>query len=140
MYRDMVPDERTRSYQIDLQPSLNWNFDGDLVGASAVVASMQQWSNFWVTSTFIMLNAETDNDQATRGGSVARTPAGINFRQFVATDQRKTYSFSANLGGSRGSGRGGWDYYFVGGRWGAASDHPPSLTCGIGAEGYSGEG
>jgi len=76
---------------------------------------MQQWSNFWVTSTFIMLNAETDNDQATRGGPVARTPAGINFRQFVATDQRKTYSFSANLGGSRGSGRGGWDYYFGGG-------------------------
>jgi hypothetical protein len=111
----MVPDKRTRSYQIDFQPSLSWNFDGDLVGANAILASLQQWSNFWVTSTFLMLNAETDNDRATRGGPVARTPAGVNFRQSVSTDQRKNYSFSMNLGGSRGSGRGGWDYILGGG-------------------------
>jgi hypothetical protein len=123
-YRNMVPGERTRSYRFSFGPSLNWNFDGDLLGAQALLQAMQQWSNFWVTSTYVMLNAETDNDQATRGGPVARTPAGVNFGQFISTDQRKSYSFTLNLGGSRGSGRGGWDYRLGGG----VTFHPTSAV------------
>ena len=93
---DQVPDERTRFYQIDFVPSLEWNFDGDLVGVDAFLGSVQQWSNFWMSSTALGYHPETDNDRLTRGGPLARSPDGFNISQWISTDQRKPYNLSLN--------------------------------------------
>jgi len=109
-YRDMEPDDRTRFYQIDLQPSLEWNFDGDLVGADVFLGSVQQWSNFWMSSTALSAHPETNDDRLTRGGPVARTPGGFTLSQWVSTDQRKPYSLDLNFSYAR-NGRGGWGVF-----------------------------
>jgi hypothetical protein len=106
-YRDMEPDSITRSYQIDFLPSAEWNFDGDLVGASVFLGSVQQWSNFWMSSTAISAHPETDDDRMTRGGPVARTPAGWSISQWISTDQRKSYTINGNFTYARNT-RGGW--------------------------------
>jgi hypothetical protein len=106
-YRDMEPDSLTRFYQIDLLPSLEWNFDGDLVGANVFLGSIQQWSNFWMSSTAISAHPETDNDRLTRGGPVARHPGGFSISQWIATDQRKSYTLMGNFTYARNA-RGGW--------------------------------
>ncbi len=106
-YRDMEPNERTRSYQIDLVPSMEWNFDGDLVGADLFLGSVQQWSNFWMSSTAVSAYAGTYDDRLTRGGPVARRAGGFNLSQWISTDRRKPYSVNLDAGYSR-NGRGGW--------------------------------
>ncbi len=106
-YRDMEPDSVTRFYQIDFVPNLEWNFDGDLVGANVFLGSVQQWKNFWVTSTAISAHPETDNDRLTRGGPVARHPGGFSISQYVSTDQRKPYRLSGNFTYAMNA-RGGW--------------------------------
>ncbi|MGW8266219.1 MAG: DUF5916 domain-containing protein, partial [Longimicrobiales bacterium] len=87
-----------------------WNFDGDMVGAEVFLGSIQQWSNFWMSSTAVSAHAETDNDRLTRGGPVARGPAGFQVSQWISTDQRKPYSVNLNLGYAR-NGRGGWGIF-----------------------------
>ncbi len=109
-YRDMEPDDRTRFYQIDFAPGFEWNFDGDLVGANLFVGSIQQWPNFWMSSTAIGVYPETDNDRLTRGGPVARHPSGFNVSQWISTDQRKPYSANLNFTYAV-NGRGGWGYF-----------------------------
>jgi hypothetical protein len=109
-YRDTEPDDRTRSYQIDFVPYLEWNFDGDLVGANVFLGSIQQWPNFWMSSTAISAYPETDDDRLTRGGPVARSPSGFSVSQWISTDQRKPYSVSANVSLAR-NGRGGWGLF-----------------------------
>jgi len=109
-YRDMEPDNVTRFFQVDLLPSLEHNFDGDLVGADVFLGSVQQWSNFWMSSTAISAHPETDDDRLTRGGPVGRTPGGFTISQWVATDQRKPYTLSMNLSYARNF-HGGWGVF-----------------------------
>jgi len=109
-YRDMEPNDLTRWFQVDFLPAAEWNFDGDMVGADVFLGSIQQWSNFWMSSTAISAHAETDNDRLTRGGPVARGPAGFQISQWISTDQRKPYSVNLNLGYAR-NGRGGWGVF-----------------------------
>jgi len=106
-YRDMVPGRLTRSLQVDLLPELQWNFDGDLLGASVFLGSVQQWSNYWRSSTAITAYPERDSDTMTRGGPVARTPAGGSIGQWIATDQRKPWSAELSLTYALND-RGGW--------------------------------
>ena len=106
-YRDMEPDSTTRFYQIDFMQSAEWNFDGDMVGANLFLGSVQQWANFWVSSTAIGFHPETDNDRLTRGGPVARNPGGYNISQYVSTDQRKSYNLQGNFTYAANF-RGGW--------------------------------
>jgi hypothetical protein len=103
----MEPDSLTRFFQIDFVPSLEWNFDGDLVGANVFLGSVQQWSNFWMSSTAIGAHPETDSDRLTRGGPVARNPGGFSISQWIGTDQRKPYNLDGNFTYAWNA-RGGW--------------------------------
>ena len=109
-YRDQEPDDITRMYFIDFMPSLEWNFDGDLVGVNTFIGSVQQWANFWMSSTAMSIYPETDNDRLTRGGPMARHPGGFSVSQWISTDQRKSYSFNFNASYANNS-RGGWGYF-----------------------------
>lgn len=109
-YRDVEPDDVTRMYLIDFKPRLEWNFDGDLVGANVFLGSVQQWSNFWVSSTAISAHPETDNDRLTRGGPMARNPGGFSVSQYLSTDQRKSYTLTGNFTYAKNF-RGGWGVF-----------------------------
>lgn len=109
-YRDMEPDDRTRFYQIDFMPSLEWNFDGDLVGARVFLGSVQQWANFWMSSTAISAYPETLDDRLTRGGPLVRGPAGFGVSQWIGSDQRKPYSVNLQANYQRNN-RGGWGLF-----------------------------
>jgi len=109
-YRDQEPDEITRMYFIDFLPSLEWNFDGDLVGVNTFIGSVQQWANFWMSSTAMSIYPETDNDRLTRGGPIARSPGGFSISQWVSTDRRKSYSFNFNTSYARNA-QGGWGFF-----------------------------
>lgn len=108
-YRDIVPGRLTRQFQIDLLPDLQWNFDGDLLGAALFLGSIQQWSNFWQTSTAVSVYPERDSDTMTRGGPVARAPAGGSIEQWIATDRRKPWSVQMSLRYAWNT-RGGWGF------------------------------
>jgi hypothetical protein len=109
-YRDMEPNDVTRYFFVDFAPGFEWNFDGDMVGANVFLGSVQQWKNFWMSSTAISAHPETDDDRLTRGGPVARTPAGFSISQWVSTDQRKPYNLSANASYAWNA-RGGWGVF-----------------------------
>jgi hypothetical protein len=106
-YRDMEPNRVTRFFMVDFAQSAEWNFDMDLVGANLFLGSIQQWSNFWMSSTAIGAHPETDDDRLTRGGPVARQPGGWSVSQWIASDQRKPYNLSGNFTYARNA-RGGW--------------------------------
>ncbi len=106
-YLSLVPNRVTRFYQVDLVPDLRWNFAGDLMSASVFLGSVQQWANFWQSSTALSLRPEVDSDALTRGGPMSRSPAGGNISQWIATDQRKPYTLSLNANYSWNT-RGGW--------------------------------
>ncbi|MGD8276896.1 MAG: DUF5916 domain-containing protein [Gemmatimonadota bacterium] len=108
-YRDIVPGRLTRSFQVDLVPDLQWNFDGDLLGASVFLGSVQQWSNYWRSSTALTLYPERDSDTMTRGGPVGRAPAGGSIGQWIASDQRKPWSAQLSLNYAWNA-RGGWGF------------------------------
>ncbi len=109
-YRDMEPDDRTRSYQVDFVSSFERNFDGDLIGVDFFLGSVQEWPNFWQSSTALSVYPETDDDRLTRGGPVARTPGGFTLSQWIGTDQRKPYALSFNTSWARNV-RGGWGIF-----------------------------
>ncbi len=109
-YRQMEPNSLTRWFQVDFIPSSEWNFDGDRVSTDLFLGSIQQWANFWMSSTAISAYTETDNDRLTRGGPVARYPGGFGISQWISTDQRKSYSVNLNLHYS-GNTRGGWGIF-----------------------------
>jgi hypothetical protein len=106
-YRETEPNRITRTFQVDFLSGFERNFDGDLVGASFFLGSVQRWSNFWMSSTAFSAHPETDDDRITRGGPVARTPSGFNISQWISTDQRKPYSVELNATYAT-NGRGGW--------------------------------
>jgi len=109
-YRDMEPGEIVRSVQVDFLPGAEWNFDGDLLGLNVFLGSVQEWSNYWQSSTAVTAYPETDNDRLTRGGPVARGPGGYRISQWVATDGRKPYRLNMNLSYARNA-RGGWGIF-----------------------------
>lgn len=91
-YRNMVPNRWTRSFQVDFVPLVEHNFDGDLVDASLFVGSVQQWANYWQSSTAVALSPGRYTDAATRGGPVMRRPSGGSLSQWISTDRRKSHT------------------------------------------------
>lgn len=108
-YRDIVPGRLTRQFQVDLVPALGWNFDGNLLDASVFLGSVQQWNNFWQSSTAITVYPERDSDTMTRGGPVARAPAGGSIEQRIVTDRRKPWSVQTTLRYAWNT-HGGWGF------------------------------
>ena len=109
-YRDVEPDDLTRSYQIDLMTGFERNFDGDLLNLNVFLGSIQRWSNYWMSSTAISVYPESYDDRMTRGGPVARSPSGFSVSQWVATDQRKPYTVEMQFRYAE-NGRGGWGLF-----------------------------
>jgi hypothetical protein len=109
-YRDVEPDDLTRSYQIDFMTAFERNFDGDLLGLNVFLGSVQSWSNYWMSSTAISAYPERDDDRMTRGGPMARAPSGFSVAQWIATDQRKPYTAEMQFRYAE-NGRGGWGVF-----------------------------
>jgi hypothetical protein len=74
------------------------------------LGGVQQWANFWVSSTALSFSPETDDDRMTRGGPVARSPGQWSVSQYLRSDERKPYQVELNASYARNL-RGGWGIF-----------------------------
>ncbi|HUF83267.1 MAG TPA: DUF5916 domain-containing protein, partial [Acidimicrobiia bacterium] len=99
-YDDPEPGKRTRARGWWLGKYQNWNHDGDLIANGLFGNARVQLQSYWDVYAFGGASAEEYDDRMTRGGPVAKTPAGANFGLGFGTDDRKKLIFSADQSNS----------------------------------------
>jgi hypothetical protein len=77
-YVETRPGPVFRSWNARLSPDLAWNYGGDLIGASAGLSAQVQLPNFWSLNARGTVNPAKWNQRLTRGGPLARDPAGYS--------------------------------------------------------------
>jgi len=107
VWRNVTPGRIIRGRNIWVAKAWTWNFarelQSDIVGANASLTFMNYWSAG--ASTFIGRGAQ--DDRLTRGGPIAKVPAGINVNGYFNTDDRRWLSVNVNAGLSDDE-AGGW--------------------------------
>jgi hypothetical protein len=74
----------------------NRNFDGNTLDHGAFADLTGIFQNYWTAHTSFFLNEQALSDRLTRGGPLARTPAGWSNDLNLGTDDRQTLSFGLN--------------------------------------------
>jgi len=100
---------RQASLAANLGPS--WNYGGDMIQMNGGLSAFGQLLNYWGGSVFVSRDQEVIDDRLTRGGPLARSPAGFSVGGNLFSDQRK----SVNLGFFTFYNRdaaGGWNLQF----------------------------
>jgi hypothetical protein len=99
-YRQNQPGRTFRTWGLGTGPELSWNFGGDLVEAGTGLVLNGQLLNYWSGALFLQHRFSTLNDRLTRGGPLARDPAGSSVGFFFDSDSRRAYTVggNANLG------------------------------------------
>ena len=96
LYDNPDPGERTRSRGLWVAKYQNWNHDGDLLANGIYGNGWVQLKNYWNVFGWAGGSAETLDDRKTRGGPVAKNPAGWNVGLGFSTDGRKRVILSAD--------------------------------------------
>jgi hypothetical protein len=100
LYFDPEPHGRVRTRSFWLGKYQNWNHDGDLIANGIYGNASAELTSYWDVYAWGGAGAATDDDRLTRGGPVARTPAGTNFGVGFSSDDRKRLILSAEQGNS----------------------------------------
>jgi hypothetical protein len=79
----------------------NRNFDGNTLDHGAFADLTGIFQNYWTAHTSLFYNAEALSDRLTRGGPLARTPAGWSVDFNLNTDDRKPLSLGLNTHADR---------------------------------------
>ena len=74
----------------------NQNFDGNTIEHGVFTDLSALFQNYWNAHASFFLNAEALSDRLTRGGPLAKTPAGWSTDVSLGTDDRKVLSFGLN--------------------------------------------
>lgn len=101
IYDNPEPGERTRARNWWIAKYQNWNHDGDLIANGLFGSSWVQLQSYWTVFAWGGASAEAYDDRLTRGGPVARNPAGANLGLGIRTDDRKSVVLSADQFHSR---------------------------------------
>ncbi|MDX1582303.1 MAG: DUF5916 domain-containing protein [Thermoanaerobaculia bacterium] len=101
MWRRTEPDDLTRRRDWWIAKYQNWNFDGDLIDDGIYTSGSMTFNNYWYTFANAGYGWETADDRLTRGGPVARNPAGYHYNVGFGSDSRKPVFFEVWSGGSR---------------------------------------
>jgi len=80
----------------------NTNFDGDVLERGVFLDSFGTLANYWRPRVNVFVWQEAMSDRLTRGGPLAKTPAGWSAEAGITSDDRKTFFFELYLdaGGS----------------------------------------
>ncbi|MEP7327335.1 MAG: DUF5916 domain-containing protein [Gemmatimonadota bacterium] len=97
IYQENTPGKLFRNFSIYPFTNHTWDFDGDLLFGSFGMISTITLKNFW--SLFLRgdLAPPAYDNQLTRGGPIARSPASRDLSAQVATDSRWTTQASASV-------------------------------------------
>ncbi|MEX2581651.1 MAG: DUF5916 domain-containing protein [Gemmatimonadota bacterium] len=87
-YEQNDPGRYFRRWSIRGGPDFVWNYGGDLVGGQTNVFSNGQFANYWGFGARFGYNPPKYNDRLTRGGPLARDPAGMNGNFNINSDNR----------------------------------------------------
>ncbi len=91
-YQENRPGEFFRRYELSVQPRASWNFDGDRLGTSVSLRSNLTFLNYWSVYLSYQRELEAMDDRLTRGGPLARKPAGHTASLTLTSDFTKAYS------------------------------------------------
>jgi hypothetical protein len=89
-YRETQPGRLFRNYAIGFEHEREWNFGGDLRGASLQSETEVTWRNFWTTAFNLDYDFAAQDQRLTRGGPTMGTPRGWS------TAVRASNSWAAN--------------------------------------------
>jgi len=73
-YRETEPGPVLRSYSVEMQQNVGWNFDGVRTYYDVSVTAQGTWANFWGSYFGGGVQTATLRDRLTRGGPLMRNP------------------------------------------------------------------
>jgi hypothetical protein len=100
-YRQTRPGTLFRTWGMGTGPDLTWNYGGDLIEAGMNVFFNAQLLNYWSGLLFVGHQLSVLNDRLTRGGPLARDPAGSMVGFNVNSDPRRAYTVGGGFNGGR---------------------------------------
>lgn len=95
-YRRNRPGRVLRSWAVLSGTNPNWNYGGERVSQGAALILNGQLLNYWSGGLILRRQFSTLNDRLTRGGPLARTPAGPGVIFNFSSDFRKPYTIGGN--------------------------------------------
>ncbi|MBW3661209.1 MAG: carbohydrate binding family 9 domain-containing protein [Gemmatimonadetes bacterium] len=105
-YREPRPGETLRSWSWNASGGADWNWDGDRLGTYLRTGMDAQLLNYWRGGVNVSRSFSTFDDRLTRGGPLARDPAGWSVSLNLGSDFRKPVRLFA-FGGFHGDEAGG---------------------------------
>ena len=95
IFQETVPGDVFRNWSLEGGPDAMWNYGGDLLHARFLLVASWQLLNYWGVGARIRMNPTVDDDRLTRGGPLAKAPAGFSGNFSVNSDTRRAYSIRA---------------------------------------------
>lgn len=96
-YEQNQPGPYFRSWNVRASQDLAWNYGGDLIDTSARISGRVQLPNFSSFSTHLSYNPAKLNARLTRGGPLAREPAGYSASLNFNTVSQARVSFRTGV-------------------------------------------
>jgi hypothetical protein len=96
-YQENRPGERFRRWDVSARPSFAWNFNGDRLDTSLQLRSSFTFLNYWSIRPSYGRSFESMDDRLTRGGPLAKKPAGHQVSFNLNSDFSKPYTAMASF-------------------------------------------
>jgi hypothetical protein len=106
-YLQNRPGTVLRSWRVGLEPEIAWNYGGEFLGASTGIEARGELLNYWSGEIGVERWFAGYDDRLTRGGPLARSPAGMEFEASVSSDPRRGVTGEAEVAHGRDD-AGGW--------------------------------
>ena len=103
IFRETVPGAVFRNWSIESGPDVILNYGGDVLHAQQLAALSWQLLNYWGGRARFRINPRIDDDRLTRGGPLAKAPAGHSGNLSINSDTRRPYSITAGYNWLRDS-------------------------------------
>ncbi len=113
-YRDNEPGRLLRSWRVELDPELAWNFGGDFLGGGLGGAARAELLNYWMGRISVGQAFAGVDDRLTRGGPVSRSLAAREITASIATDPRRGLTGEAEARHGRDEAGGWWSSFAAG--------------------------
>ncbi len=96
-YQENRPGDLFRRWEVSTEPSATWNFNGDRVDTKASLRANFTFLNYWSSRFSYERTFVSTDDRLTRGGPLAKKPAGHQLSLNQTTDFSKPYTAFANF-------------------------------------------
>ncbi len=108
-YRETVPNQLFRSYNLEVSAFTGWNFGGVHQFGEVGLKASAELNNFWRTSIDFEYQPEAQSDNLTRGGPLMTRASSWNVSGFLAGNRAANTTWNVSSGYRRDA-LGGWRY------------------------------